>query len=67
MPKAVKVAQSGLQGWRSTLADNVAAPVSSRTPLSPDQVQAAIGALFFALSVSYVIKTVRSAAREMRG
>lgn len=67
MPQATKVAQSGLQGWRAKLADNVADPVAARTPLSAEQVQAAIGALFFALSVSYVVKTVRTAAAEMRG
>ena len=66
MPKAVQVAQSGLQGWRAKVADGVAAPVSNHTPLDSEQVRAAVGALFFVLAVMYVVKTARSAARELR-
>jgi hypothetical protein len=44
----------------------VAPPVAGRTPLEEDQVRAAIGALFFVLSVLYVVKTVSAAAREVR-
>jgi hypothetical protein len=66
MPKAVRVAQSGLQGWRAKLADQVAEPVSSRTPLSAEQVRAGIGALFAVLSVMYLVKTARAASEELK-
>ena len=66
MPKAVRVAQSGLQGWRARVADQVAAPVSNRTPLSAEQVRAGIGALFAVLSVMYLIKTARAASEELK-
>ena len=54
MTTATKAGQAGLQGWREKLADGVAEPVSQRTPLSEDQVRAAIGAAFFVLAVLYV-------------
>ena len=62
MATATQVGQAGLQGWREKLADNVAEPLSDRTPLDVDQVRALIGGVFFALSVMYVVKTLRSAA-----
>jgi hypothetical protein len=64
MATATRVGQAGLQGWRAKLADGVAEPVSQRTPLNEDQVRAALGAVFFVLSVMYVVKTVRSAAGQ---
>jgi hypothetical protein len=66
MPKAVRVAQSGLQGWRAKVADQVAEPVSNRTPLTPEQVRAGVGALFAVLSVMYLVKTARAASEELR-
>jgi hypothetical protein len=66
MPKAVRVAQSGLQGWRAKVADQVAELVSNRTPLTPEQVRAGVGALFAVLSVMYLIKTARAASEELR-
>jgi hypothetical protein len=66
MPKAVRIAQSGLQGWRAKVADAAATPVSDRTPLTAEQVRAGLGAVFFVLSVMYVVKTARSAARELQ-
>jgi hypothetical protein len=62
MATATKVGQAGLQGWREKVADGVAEPISNRTPLREEQVRAAIGGLFFALSVMYVVKTLRAAA-----
>ena len=56
--------QAGLQGWREKVADGVAGPVSSRTPLGEDHVRALIGATFFALSVVYVVKTIQIASRR---
>ena len=55
----VSIGKAGLQGWRVKAADAVAGPVSKRSPLSDDQVRAAVGALFFALSVTYVYGTLR--------
>ena len=66
MPTATQLGQSGLQGWREKLADGIAEPVSQRVPLDEDQVRAAIGALFFVLSVIYVVNTVKAAADEAR-
>ena len=64
MPTATQLGQAGLQGWREKLADGVAEPVADRVPLEEDQVRAAIGALFFVLSVIYVVQTVKAATRR---
>ncbi len=61
MPSPTAVGQAGLQGWREKLADRVAPAASDKTPLSEDQVRGLIGAVFFALSVMYVIKTAKAA------
>ncbi len=62
MTSTIDLAQAGLQGWRRKLADVVAAPVASRTPLREEHVRAFIGVSFFALSVMYIVKTVRAGA-----
>lgn len=67
MPSATRIGTAGLQGWRRKVGDVVADPVAQRTPLGSEQVKAAIGALFFALSVMYVVKTVGAASKELRG
>ena len=54
-------------GWRAKVADAVAKPLSSKTPIEPDQARALVGAAFFLLSVVYVVKTSREAAQRMRG
>lgn len=64
MATATQLGQAGLQGWREKLADGVAEPVSERVPLDEDQVRAAIGALFFVLSVVYVLQAVKAALRS---
>jgi hypothetical protein len=61
MTKATEVGQAGLQGWRAKVADGIAEPLAGRTPLDEDQARALLGALFFALSVMYIVKTVRAA------
>ena len=66
MATATQVGQAGLQGWREKVADGIAEPVSDRTPLDEEQVRALIGAVFFVLSVLYVVKTLRSAAARAR-
>ncbi|RBY83335.1 hypothetical protein [Blastococcus sp. TF02A-26] len=59
---AISFGKAGLQGWRGKVADAVAAPVARRSGLDDDQVRAAIGAVFFVLSLVYVVQTVRSVA-----
>ncbi len=66
MASATDIGTAGLQGWRAKVGDRLAGPVAQRTPLREDQVRAALGALFFALSVSYVVKTVGAALRQAR-
>jgi hypothetical protein len=58
--------QAGLQGWREKVADVVSEPVAKRAPLEEDQVRAAIGAVFFVLSVMYVFKTVTGVVKQAR-
>ncbi len=65
MATVTRVGTAGLQGWRKKVGDAVAEPVAQRTPLATDQVRAAVGALFFVLSVMYVVKTLTAAKREM--
>ncbi len=55
----VSFGKAGLQGWRLKLADSVAQPVAQRSPLNEDQVRAAVGAVFFVLSLVYVIGTLK--------
>lgn len=67
MQSPTQLGRAGLQGWRVKAADAVAEPVAKRTPLETDQVRAALGALFFVLALSYVIKTILAATHEVRG
>ncbi len=66
MTSVTRIGSAGLQGWREKVADAVAEPVAGRTPLRAEQVRAALGAVFFALSAVYVAKTVAAATRELR-
>jgi len=56
---AKQAGKAGLAGWRETLADKTAPPVAARTPIDEDTIRAAIGGLFFVLSVVYVIGTIK--------
>jgi hypothetical protein len=56
---AVELGRAGLQGWRAKVADTAGPLLARRTPLSEDQVKAAIGAVFFVLAVVYVAQTLR--------
>ncbi len=67
MATATRVGTAGLQGWRRKVGDAVAPPLAQRTPLGSEQIRAAVGAAFFALSVMYVVKTLAAAVRELRG
>jgi hypothetical protein len=66
MASVTRVGTAGLQGWRRKVGDAVAEPVAQRTPLGSEQVRAAVGVLFFALSVMYIVKTVNAAVSEVR-
>ena len=57
--KAKEVGKAGLAGWRETVADKAAPPVAAKAPVDEDTVRAAIGTLFFVLSVIYVVGTVK--------
>ena len=62
---AISFGEAGLAGWRAKLADAVARPVARHSGLTDDQVRAAVGAVFFVLSVVYVGGTLkRLAARS---
>jgi hypothetical protein len=63
---ATEVSRATLTGWREKAADAIAGPISNRSRISDDQVRAAVGALFFALSVSYVAGTLRRALTAAR-
>ena len=60
---AVSVGKAGLQGWRAKVGDAVAGPLARHSRFTDDQVRAAVGGLFFVLSVIYVLGTVRRLAR----
>ena len=64
MADKVDLGKQGLTGWRKAVGEKVAGLVSERTGLSPDQVEALVGATFFALSLYYVVSTAARAARE---
>ena len=58
MPDVTRLGQTGLKGWLEKVGNRAAPAIALRTPLSAEQVRALIGALFFALSVMYVAKTL---------
>ena len=64
MPEPENIAQAGLVGWRKAIADRVAPPAASRSPVSEEQVRAAIGAAFFLLSLYYVASTIARMIRS---
>jgi hypothetical protein len=55
MTSTTEMGQAGLTSWRTAVADRVAPPAAKRTPLSEDQVRAALGAAFLAISTFYVV------------
>ena len=57
-----RIGDAGLHGWREAVASRVA----RRAPIADDVARALLGAFFFAASLSYVIKTLRDVARELR-
>jgi hypothetical protein len=55
--KLEHLGHEGLVGWRGAVADRVAPPAAKRAPATEDQLRAAIGGIFYALSVYYVAST----------
>lgn len=60
----VTLGTAGLRGWRTKAADVVAPPLARRLPMTEEQVRAAIGALFLALTVKYVVGAVSDLSRH---
>ena len=63
---AMKAGEYALTGWRDKVAQGAAKPFEDRTNIEPDQVRALVGAVFFLLSLYYVISTVVKVVRELR-
>jgi hypothetical protein len=59
--KAKEAAEAGLVGWRGKVADKAAPPLAARAPVDENTIRAVIGALFFVLSLVYVVGTIRRA------
>jgi hypothetical protein len=59
---AKAVGDATLHGWRDALARRV----GERAPIADDVVRAALGLVFFALSLRYVVESLRAVARELR-
>jgi hypothetical protein len=66
MSKIEQLGQEALPGWRGSVADKVSSPASSVAPASEDQVRAAIGWLFYALSLYYVVATTIKILKRAR-
>ena len=67
MPSTIEIGQAALPTWRGAIADRVAPPAAKRTPMSEDQVRAAIGAAFFAVATFYVVTSLVRMIRTARG
>ncbi len=57
--KIERVGHAALEGWREKAADAVAPRVAHRSPLREDQVRVAVGLVFLALTVKYLVTTAR--------
>jgi hypothetical protein len=67
MPSTTELGQAGLSSWRTAIADLVAPPAAKRTPLSEEQVRAAIGAAFLAVATFYVVRSWARIIEAARG
>jgi glucose-6-phosphate dehydrogenase assembly protein OpcA len=54
-----RMGERALVGWRATMADAVAGPVSRRTPISRPGVRAVVGWAFVALAILYLGRVAR--------
>jgi Asp/Glu/hydantoin racemase len=62
----VAMGKAGLTGVRAKVAERVSEPVAARTPLTRDQVEAIIGAVFVALAVWQFVRLIRKVMRAGR-
>ena len=62
---ANKLGQAGLVGWRHEVGRRIAEPLSRHTRLTFERALAAIGAVFFVLTVRRFVRMLH-AAREAR-
>ncbi len=54
-----QVGLAGLRGWRSSVADAVARPVSRRSSIGEDHIRSVVGAAFLILSLLYIAGALR--------
>ncbi len=66
MPDTKTYGQAGLVGWRKAIADRAAPTAAKRAPVSEEQVRAAIGGVFFLLSLYYVVSTIARMVKSTR-
>ena len=52
--------EQALSGWRERVADMAARPAARHTPFDRSQVRALIGWAFLALSIVYVVRSLRN-------
>jgi dsRNA-specific ribonuclease len=57
----------GLVGWKGKVGSRVAEPISERTSLTKDQIEAIFGAIFLALAFWQFFKLARRVWRAGRG
>ena len=57
-----RLGEHALMGWR----EKVAEPIARAAPVKDETARAAIGFVFFALSLVYVLKTIAKMAGERR-
>ena len=61
---AVTVGTAALRGWRTKAADMVAPPLARRLPVAEEQIRAALGVLFLALTAKYLVGTLSDLFRR---
>jgi hypothetical protein len=66
MATATRLGQAGLQRWREKVADGIAEPLARHLLRVQRCARALLGAVFFVLSVLFIVKTVAAATRETR-
>jgi hypothetical protein len=62
----VRLGATGLRGWRAKVGDAVAGPADRHTPLREEHVRAIVGAVFLALSLTYLAQAGRDIVRTLR-
>jgi hypothetical protein len=67
MGKTTELGQQALPTWRGAIANRVAPPAAKRTSMSEDQIRAALGAAFLAVSTFYVVTSIVRMIRTARG